>query len=205
MGKIICLMGRSSTGKDTIFKKILEHTELNLRTVVPYTTRPIRAGERDGVEYHFTDEAGFLALKKQGKVIEDRAYETCYGLWRYFTVDDGSIQLQEADYLIIGTLEACARFREYFGWERVLPIMVELEDGILLQRALDREKKQKTPKYEEMCRRFLADSVDFSEEKKREAGNPRCFYNDDLERCTGEIVRYIQECTNRSAGVDIVK
>lgn len=192
MGKMICLMGKSSTGKDTIYKKILEREELSLRTVVPYTTRPIRAGERDGVEYHFTDEAGFQALKQAGKVVEDRAYETCHGMWRYFTVDDGSIRLREADYIVIGTLEAYAKLRGYFGEQNVLPVLVELDDGERLTRALCREKKQEHPKYEEMCRRFLADSEDFSEEKIAEAGITRRFYNDDLERCLEEIVAYIR-------------
>ena len=47
MGRLICLMGKSSTGKDTIYKKLLERKDLTLRTVVPYTTRPIRVGEQD--------------------------------------------------------------------------------------------------------------------------------------------------------------
>lgn len=192
MGRIICLMGKSSTGKDTIYKRLLQREDLHLRTVVPYTTRPIRQGEREGVEYHFTDEKGFLTLQAQGKIIEARAYETCQGLWRYFTVDDGGINLQEADYLIIGTLEAYRMFRENFGAEKVLPVLVELDDGVRLQRALDRERKQRKPRYDEMCRRFLADSEDFSAEKLREAGNPRSFYNDDLERCLEEIAAYIK-------------
>ena len=44
-----------------------------------------------------------------------------------------------------------------------------------------------------MCRRFLADSADFSEGKIRESGITRRFVNDNLERCMGEIKRYIQE------------
>ncbi len=192
MGRIICLMGKSSTGKDTIYKRLLQREDLHLHTVVPYTTRPIRQGEQEGVEYHFTDEKGFLTLQAQGKIIEMRAYETCQGLWRYFTVDDGGIDLQEADYLIIGTLEAYRMFREYFGAEKVLPVLVELDDGVRLQRALNRERKQQKPRYDEMCRRFLADSADFSEEKLLEAGNPRSFYNDDLERCLEEIAAYIK-------------
>ena len=59
MGKIVCLMGRSSSGKDTIYKKLLQQDEVIVENIVPYTTRPIRAGEKDGVEYHFTDEEGF--------------------------------------------------------------------------------------------------------------------------------------------------
>ena len=193
MGKIVCLMGKSSTGKDTIFKELLRREELPFRTVVPYTTRPIRAGEREGVEYHFTDEAGFQELSRQNKIIEARAYNTCHGLWRYFTVNDGSIHLSEANYLFIGTLEAYKALRKYFGENNVVPVLVTLDDGIRLQRALDREKRQEHPKYEEMCRRFLADGEDFSEEKLAEAGNPRGFQNDDLDACIGEISLYLKE------------
>ena len=58
MGKIVYLMGKSSSGKDTIFKELMKEGTMDLRTIVPYTTRPIRAGEENGVEYFFTDEAG---------------------------------------------------------------------------------------------------------------------------------------------------
>ncbi|MBP5282419.1 MAG: guanylate kinase [Lachnospiraceae bacterium] len=193
MGKIVCLMGKSSTGKDTIYKELLRRKEIPFRTVVPYTTRPIRAGERDGVEYHFTDEAGFQDLLRQQRIIEDRAYNTVHGLWRYFTVNDGNIRLDEADYLFIGTLEAYQKLCDYFGPERILPVLVTLDDGVRLQRALNRERSQDHPKYEEMCRRFLADAEDFSEAKLAEAGNPRSFQNDDLDACIGEIQIYLKE------------
>ena len=175
MGKIICLMGKSSTGKDTIFKRLLAREDLGLKRIVPYTTRPMREGEQEGVEYHFTDESGFLSLQAQGKIIEDRAYNTVHGMWRYFTVADTSVNLEENNYCVIGTLEAYVRIRDYFGPEKVLPVLIELDDGERLQRALNREKRQENPKYEEMCRRFLADSKDFSKEKIAEAGIQRHF------------------------------
>lgn len=193
MGKIVYLMGKSSTGKDTIFKELLKEGTVALKTIVPYTTRPIRAGEQNGVEYFFTDEQGFQDLSAQGKVIEERAYNTFHGLWRYFTVDDGQMELSRQNYIMIGTLEAYLKMREYFGEEKLLPVLIELDDGVRLQRALDREKLQEHPKYEEMCRRFLADSVDFAEDKITEAGVQRRFYNDDLARCLAEIVEYITE------------
>lgn len=195
MGKIVYLMGKSSTGKDTIFKELLRGGTMGLKTIVPYTTRPIRVGEKDGVEYFFIDEDGFQRLKNEGKIIEDREYHTFHGLWRYFTVDDGQIQLDSNDYIMIGTLEAYLHLCEYFGKDKVLPVMIELDDGVRLQRALNREKKQVNPKYEEMCRRFLADSEDFSEEKMQQAGIERRFYNDDLFRVLREIQEYIT--TNR--------
>ena len=193
MGKIVCLMGKSSTGKDTIFKRLLEDDRLKLKNIVPYTTRPLRDGEKDGEEYFFTDEEGFLKLKDQGKVIEDRSYDTFHGLWRYFTVDDGQVQLQSQNYIMIGTLEAYGKLREYFGEDKILPVMIELDDGIRLQRALNRELQQDFPKYEEMCRRFLADSADFTEEKICEAGIGIRFSNGELEHCLREIRTYIME------------
>ena len=62
-----------------------------------------------------------------------------------------------------------------------------------LQRALDRERCQKHPKYEEMCRRFLADAADFSKEKLQEAGIHRIFYNEDLECTEEDIVCFMRE------------
>lgn len=193
MGKIICLMGKSSTGKDTIFKRLLEREDLGLKTIVPYTTRPIRVGEQEGVEYHFTDEAGYQNLLQAGKIIEARAYNTVHGLWRYFTVADDSVDLSKDCYCVIGTLEAYMQIRDYFGTQQVLPVLIEVDDGVRLQRALDRERSQERPRYEEMCRRFLADSKDFCPEKIAEAEIKKIFYNDSLENCLEEIVTYIRE------------
>lgn len=190
MGKIICLMGKSSTGKDTIYKHLLADRELGLKKIVPYTTRPIRRGERDGVEYFFKSEEDFLRLKDRNRIIEAREYHTVHGLWRYFVADDGQIE-QSGNYIMIGTLEAYRHLQDYFGADRVLPVMIELDDGARLQRALNRERKQENPKFEEMCRRFLADSEDFSEEKIAEAGVTTRFVNNDLEQCLEHIRQYI--------------
>lgn len=192
MGKIVYLMGKSSSGKDTIYKELLKESGDKLNKIVPYTTRPIRAGERDGVQYFFVDEEGYQKLLTEGKIVEERVYHTFHGLWRYFTVDDGQIQLQENNYIMIGTLEAYEKMKQHFGADKLLPVMIELDDGIRLQRALDREKGQENPKYEEMCRRFLADSDDFAPEKIRAAGIDRTFYNDELTRCKEEILAYIE-------------
>ena len=74
----------------------------------------------------------------------------------------------------------------------MVPLYIEVEDGERLQRALDRERAQEEPRYAELCRRFLADSEDFSEEKIQEAGIQKRFYNRDLKECIKEINSYIQ-------------
>ena len=73
-----------------------------------------------------------------------------------------------------------------------MPIMIDLDDGVRLERALKREKKQEKPKYEELCRRFLADSEDFSEDKLQAAGITARFDNTNLDECLGRIIDYIK-------------
>ena len=73
MGKIFYMMGKSSSGKDTIFEKIIQKKELELHQIVLYTTRPARANETDGVQYHFVDEA---------KGRQSNRTESLSGCWR---------------------------------------------------------------------------------------------------------------------------
>ncbi len=177
MGKIYCIMGKSSSGKDTIFKILLGRKDVNLKTIVSYTTRPIRSLEKPGDEYNFVTIEEKDRLLAEGKVIEIREYNTVHGPWFYFTVDDGSVDLANNDYLIIGTVESFVKIRDYYGEDNVLPIYIEVDDGIRLSRALERERSQEHPKYEEMCRRFLADQKDFSEENLKKAGITNVFNN----------------------------
>lgn len=190
MGKIYCLMGKSASGKDTIYNRLLAMEDLKVKRVVPYTTRPIRSGEVEGESYFFCSEDQVKEFEDAGKIIELRAYNTVYGVWKYFTADDGQIALAESDYLMIGTLEAYEQIRDYFGAEHVCSIYVEVDDGLRLQRALDRERSQEQPKYAEMCRRFLADEQDFSEENLKKAGITKRFLNKDLDQVTQEIASY---------------
>lgn len=193
MGRIFYIMGKSSSGKDTIYKKLLEEKEFDFKTLVPYTTRPMRNREKNGVDYFFTDEAGLERIRQEGRLIELRSYHTVLGIWNYFTVDDGQLDLANYNYLMVGTLQSWQAMRRYFGDESLVPVLIELDDGVRLQRALDREKAQDEPKYAEMCRRFLADEADFSESKIREAGIGRRFVNNVLTDCLEEIRAYIRE------------
>lgn len=187
MSKIFVVMGKSATGKDTIYKTLAQDGNLKLKEIISYTTRPIRKGEKNGVEYHFVTEEKMNALKQEGKVIEHRSYHTVHGVWHYFTVDDDQVQIEKENYIIIGTLESYMQMVKYFGAKNVVPIYIEVENGERLTRALKREKKQEHPKYEEMCRRFLADEEDFSVEKLKQAGIEKRFRNRSLPKCIREV------------------
>lgn len=191
MGKIYYMMGKSSSGKDTLYKEVLKALP-KLKTLVLYTTRPIREGEQEGIEYHFVTDEELERFEKAGKIIEERTYDTVYGAWKYATIEDGQINLAAYDYLVIGTLESYAGMKKCYGVENLVPIYIEVEDGERLSRALSRERQQEQPKYEEMCRRFLADQKDFSEENLEEAGIVRRYYNDDKVQCLEKIIGEIQ-------------
>lgn len=191
MGKIYYMMGKSSSGKDTLYREVMKRFP-GLCKVVSYTTRPMREGESSGVQYHFVDESELNRLEAEGKVIELRAYDTIHGIWKYFTVDDGQIDLYHNSYLMIGTLESYEKMQMYYGAGRVVPIYIEIDDGIRLERALKRERSQTRPKYKEMCRRFLADEEDFCEENLMRLGIDKRFENTDMETCLAKIAEEIQ-------------
>ena len=151
MGKIFYIMGKSASGKDRIYSLLAAHKKLNLKTLILYTTRPIRAGEQDGKNYYFVDDGKLEEFRKNGNLIEERAYHTVYGIWTYFTADDGQVNLADSDYLGIGTLESF-----------------------------------------KMCRRFIADQSDFSEENILNAGIEKRFQNINLDDCVKEIANYIK-------------
>lgn len=193
MGKIFYIMGKSASGKDNIYGHLLKQRGLDLKELVLYTTRPIRMGETNGKEYYFVDKDELNRLREEDKIIEERSYDTIHGIWTYFTADDGKTDLENYNYVGIGTLESYEKLKSYYGTDRLVPIYIEVEDGIRLERALMREKQQNEPKYKEFCRRFLADCEDFSEENIQKAGiSKRFFNNSTLEECLKEVEDYIE-------------
>ena len=83
MGKIILFMGPSSSGKDTIKRRLIKENKFALKEMIMSTTRPKRTGEVEGREYYFKTEKEMLELEKQGKIIEKRKYNTIYNV-NYF-------------------------------------------------------------------------------------------------------------------------
>ena len=189
MGRIYYLLWKSATGKDTLYKEILKRRP-KLRTVTMYTTRPIREGETDGVEYFFTGREELERQLASGKVIESRTYQTIAGPWTYYTVDDGQFDVADDEScLMIGTLESYEKMCAYFEAGKMVPVYIEVPDGIRLLRAVKREENQKKPNYREVCRRYLADEKDFSEENLERLGITKRYQNTDMEMCLEEILR----------------
>ena len=189
---LFLIMGKSATGKDHIYRRVLEELSGRIFPVVPYTTRPKREKETEGVEYHFLTLSEMEELSSQGKIVERRCYPCVLGPWYYMTVDDGQIDLDEKPSLLIVTPEAYELLRSYFGSENTVPVYIESPDAERLRRSIKREEKQEKPLFTEVCRRYLADEEDFSEEVLAGLGIERRFENVDFEDCVKEVTDYIR-------------
>ncbi len=196
MGKIFIVMGKTSSGKDTVYKRVLEHLTLNQgvrapKTVVIYTTRPMRPGETNGVEYFFVTEEELKTFREQGKVMEERCFQTVHGPWYYFTVNDGQIDLEHHSYMMINTLAGFEMIRSYYNKQNeddvVIPVYIEADAKERLIRYINRESMQEKPNYSEVCRRFLADEADFAEEELARLGITKRYFNRELDVCCSEI------------------
>ena len=161
MSRIFCIVGKSCSGKDTLYARILAQNRPGLVPVVPCTTRPRRPGEVEGQSYHFVTQEQLRQYENQGQVIEKREYHTTQGLWTYFTL---RFELN-TDRLLITTLAGARALMDCYGPEAVRVVYLHVDDRTRLLRYIDRESRQARPDYAEVCRRFLADQADFSQEQ----------------------------------------
>lgn len=169
MSRIFCIVGKSGSGKDTIYHGILSKSESGLMPVIPYTTRPKRTDEVDGVNYFYVSEQELAHYEEKKQIIERRQYQTIQGVWSYFTrafdIDAGK------DYILITTLEGVRGIIKHYGSEMVHVVYLHLEEKERLLRCINRESQQEKPDYSEVCRRYLADQEDFSQEVLKEFDN----------------------------------
>jgi guanylate kinase len=162
VSRIFCIVGKSASGKDTIYKEILSSCP-KLIQVIPYTTRPKRIDEKNGVDYNFVTVEQLNDLESEGKVIEKRTYFTTQGAWYYFTLKFETED--DKDYILITTLEGARGIVRQYGSESVHIVYLTVDDKTRLLRCIERESKQINPDYEEVCRRFIADQKDFAHDK----------------------------------------
>lgn len=189
MRNIFYIMGRSSSGKDSIYKQLLADNKLEFNQVILYTTRPMRQGEKDGREYYFVSDEEFEELRKKNKFIEIREYNTVRGIWKYATSIDSF--KDDGNYLAIGTLESFMSLKKVFNVD-LHDIYIHVNDDILMNRSILRAKGDKAQDIEEIKRRFESDSIDFRQDKIKEAGITNLFENNSsLEECVSKIKDYI--------------
>ena len=157
---IIFFTGPSASGKDCIYKLFSE--KYGFDRVILHTTRPQRDGEVDGISYYFITSEEMDELEKNQQLIERRDYQTVFGVWSYAT--SSSVIDLSRNQVVVGSLEMLDSFILYYGKENVIPFFIYVDDMTRLERAVARARKN-MEEPNEVARRFLSDSRDFSEKK----------------------------------------
>lgn len=158
MAKVITLTGMSASGKDAILKGVISRS--SIKPVISTTSRPIRKGETDGVEYHFVSKEQAEKKLYNHEFIEVREYYVANGdRWLYGITKD-SIDIDSNDtYIAIVDYDGLKQLNKYLDRSNVehysYYLNVNYQD--LLLRSLQREGNMCDLQVEEVVRRFKDD------------------------------------------------
>lgn len=161
--KITVLMGKSSSGKDRILGELCRN--YGFSRFVSFTTRPMRSGEVNGVDYYFVTEEEFKKLIENDSLIEFRTYNTIVdsknATWYYgLSKEEVSSKSQIGNYVTIFDVGGAHEFINYIGKENVNCYYIYIDDEIRLSRAIGRDKNFSREEYD---RREKSDIVDFDD------------------------------------------
>ena len=145
---MIALLGKSGSGKNTVLNELVQ---MGYKRVVSYTTRPIRDGEKDGVDYHFVSNELFSEMSCQGEFTGISSFKTVFGEWHYglptvelFTQDAAAI-VNPFQYMKICCFPSVTSF------------LIDVSDDVRKRRL-----KARGDNNSEINRRMTEDEKDFS-------------------------------------------
>lgn len=151
--KIVALMGKAGTGKDTILKIITHSYPDKFNEIVSCTTRPPREGEVDGVNYHFLTVPQFTEKILNGDMLE----ATEFNGWHYGTLKSSLLK----DKINIGVFNPAGIYclmEDHSIDLQVFWIFANDKERIIRQL-----KREENPNIKEIFRRYKADERDFAD------------------------------------------
>lgn len=194
MAKLIFILGKSCSGRSTIYNGILEHVRRWIRgeSVNTLTTKPEMSGDThiDGEIHELTYttisnemmddiEQGISYKYHLVKMEEDGGHRYATVLNKYVlknkynhTPEDviGSDEwytddLRHEAYIMIGSVGSLNHMIQLFGKDNVLPIYLKTSPKLLIQRAIDKiADEDDSELYMEVCRRFIEGEMAFTPE-----------------------------------------
>ena len=148
--KMIILVGKAGSGKDTILRELVKNNPY-LHEIVSCTTRPPREGEVDGVNYHFLSGEEFAEKVLNNEMLE----ATCFNDWFYGTgyqsLDENKINVGVFNPTGVESILAYKNIDAHI-------FFIDATDKNRLIRQLNREEN---PDVDEIIRRYKADMIDF--------------------------------------------
>lgn len=131
MKKIVCLLGKTASGKTTIAKELID--KYGFHNWISYTTRPMRDGEKDGKDYYFVTDEEFNQLPNK---IDERAYTVYDGsVWRYAHTD-----YYEGRSIVIVDRKGLEDFRKFYGKDNIFAVYIDSPNNVRKFRYLERQK-----------------------------------------------------------------
>lgn len=160
--KIIVFLGYSCSGKDKCLQILNEYSRYPI--VVSTTSRPIRDGEVNGVNYHFVSKKKFQQMIVENQLLEYREYHTLVNnkpdVW-YYGVNKN--ELGKGYRLAVLDSRGLEKIKEFYGEENVLSIWVDCPTNLRKQRNINRGDYDEV----EFQRRDKADKKSFKKYKKQ--------------------------------------
>ena len=196
--KLICLIGKSSTGKDTIFQEILR-TNKKIKSAISHCTRPMRSNEKQGKEYNFVTDNIFNEMLVNESFIETRKYKTQNGAWQYGLTKQ-AINTEDT-YICIVDYEGFCNLITALGKEKTQGVYIVADIKERFKRAISREELVRDEQYLEIFRRFTKDEEDFPlEEITKECVVLKNNDEKDFKFC----VNYINDLINKQNIEDLI-
>ena len=185
MGHLFVVVGKSATGKDTIVGRLLDR--LGVESLVPYTTRPMRPGEVDGVTYNFVDEEFLNKEFEKDNILECRSYTTVHGVWSYFELVS---QLDpNKDYILVVSYDGWLNIKKKLEGNadvEAVPLYIWVDSYNRILRSLNRTRDSGACDYSEVCARYLREEALYTDEEAMK-GIQHCFCNEDLDETVSDI------------------
>lgn len=180
---IVVLLGKTSSGKDTVCNQLIQK---GYKKLVTYTTRPMRPDEVQDKTYHFISKEEFETLISKGFFAEHTSYDAKEGTWLYGSAYDD--YENESDLIVILNPSGYEQILKNLNKEDITSFYIYSNIKTIKNRL-----KKRGDKKEEAERRIEADLIDF---KGLEDKVDHIVYNNDrntIPEVVDKILAYLEE------------